>query len=137
MLWFKIKITIVLLLFLIYTGSALRTSRRRSSSRRRSNCIPIPCITGYWSEWSTCGAQCEVQTRTREKITAAKCGGSCILKKWRWCGQLMTCFNGGSLEDRECVCKKGYSGFCCEEKGTCNGYSPEDINIPEYKLSVS
>lgn len=116
MLWLKTEVAIVLLFFFIcYTGSDPRASlsRRRSSSRRRSGCTPIPCVAGPWSEWSACGTECQVQTATREEITSAKCGGPCTLEEWRWCGQ-MTCFNGGSLEDEKCVCKKGYSGYCCE-----------------------
>ena len=79
----------------------------------------VHCQLSYWSQWSACTTACGVsgtQTSFRHKITLEQCGGSCTstFTKTRACS--ISCFNGGSVKGGGCVCKKGYSGECCDEK---------------------
>ena len=77
------------------------------------------CQLSSWSKWSACSTRCGVsgtQSSNRHKIITEQCGGTCTFtfRKTRACPSL-SCLNGGSLEDKTCFCKKGYSGVCCEK----------------------
>ena len=78
----------------------------------------VDCQVSSWSQWSACPITCGVsgiQSSTRHRIIAEKCGGACpyTLRKTRQC-QKIRCLNGGTLQEQSCFCKEGYTGDCCE-----------------------
>lgn len=82
----------------------------------------LDCKISSWSEWSACTTPCGIsgiQSSARHRIAIEKCGGTCTstFRKTRKC-PLLSCLNGGTLEDGTCFCTKNYGGNCCENKKT-------------------
>jgi len=114
----------VILLSLSETNSWWgRRGRRRSGSRsrRRSgpSCRAEYCRVGSWTSWSSCSHQCGTsgeQTRTRQLLQAASCGGFCSYNMYesRACNR-DNCQNGGTPHRGGCSCRAGYGGTCCDQ----------------------
>lgn len=99
----------------------------------------VDCKLSHWSEWSGCTTVCGVsgtQSSSRYRITTEQCGGKCSssLTKTRSC-QPISCFNGGSLRNGVCFCKKGFSGDCCQLQGKawrCGGLGSVDCLLSSW-----
>ena len=90
-----------------------------SRRRRRRACSAVSCLVGHWTSWSSCSHQCGMsgkQTRTRQVLRPASCGGSCpySLSGTRACNR-DNCRNGGTPHIGGCSCRAGYGGTCCEQ----------------------
>ena len=92
-----------------------------SSSRRRSrpSCRAEDCSVGSWTSWSSCSHQCGTsgeQTRTRQPVQTAYCGGTCPygMRESRACNR-DNCRNSGNPHSGGCSCRVGYGGNCCQQ----------------------
>jgi len=104
------------LLYLLTEASAWRRRRRRRSP---PPCSAVNCQVGSWTSWSSCSHQCGTsgtQSRTRQQVQAASCGGTCPynLRETRACNR-DSCRNGGTPHSSGCSCRAGYRGTCCEQ----------------------
>ena len=107
-------ITICIILLLVGTSMSWRRRRRR----RRRSCHAVNCQVGSWTSWSSCSHQCGTsgeQSRTRQQVQAASCGGTCpySLRETRACNR-NNCQNGGTPQSSGCRCRSGFRGTCCE-----------------------
>ena len=105
------------LLYLLTEASAWRRRRRRR--RSPPPCSAVNCQVGSWTSWSSCSHQCGTrgtQSRTRQQVQAASCGGTCPyhLRETRACNR-DNCRNGGTPHSSGCSCRAGYRGTCCEQ----------------------
>ena len=81
---------------------------------------PVNCQLSRWSQWSACTTPCGVNGTSssyRYRIATEQRGGTCTtpFRKTKACPQL-SCLNGGSLQNKTCLCREEYSGVCCEEQ---------------------
>ncbi|XP_022785602.1 spondin-1-like [Stylophora pistillata] len=111
----------------------LRETRQCYSSKE------VNCELSSWSKWSACTTKCGVsgiQTSIRHRTVVEQCGGNCssILSKTRSCPEI-SCLNGGSVNDKTCICKDGYEGECCENQVVlphCVGIPPTDCQLTSW-----
>ena len=123
----SIVLTICFVVLITGTNSIFWRRRRR---RRRSSpppCSAINCKVGSWTSWSSCSRQCGTsgsQTRTRQKLQAAQCGGTCPykLQETQACNR-GNCKHGGTPNNAGCSCRLGYGGRCCQQ-GEVNERKP-------------
>ena len=106
----------ICLLYILTEVSAWRRRRRRTSP---PPCSAVNCRVGSWTSWSSCSHQCGTsgtQTRTRQQIQAASCGGTCPYNTYesQACNR-DNCRNGGTPHSSGCSCRTGYGGTCCEQ----------------------
>ena len=106
----------ICLLYLLTEASAWRRRRRRAPP---PPCSAINCQVGSWTSWSSCSHQCGTsgeQTRTRQQVQAASCGGTCPynLRETLACNR-DSCQNGGTPHSGGCSCSAGYGSTCCEQ----------------------
>jgi len=105
----------ICLLCLLTEASAWRRRRRRRSP---PPCSAVNCQVGSWTSWSSCSHQCGTsgtQSRTRQQVQAASCGGTCpySLSETQACNR-DSCRNGGTPYSGGCSCRAGYGGTCCD-----------------------
>lgn len=94
-------------------------------SRQCYSSQSVDCQLSSWTQWSACSTPCGVsgiQFSVRHRVVTEQCGGSCTssFRKTRACQEL-SCLNGGSLKGRNCFCKEGFSGDCCEKGNSSKG----------------
>ena len=113
-------IAICFLLLLNETNSIFWRRRRRRRRRSPPPCSAVNCQMGSWTSWSYCSHQCGTsgtQSRTRQEVQSASCGGTCLYDTYesRACNRDNNCHHGGTPQRRGCSCREGYGGICCEQ----------------------
>ena len=131
----RVLITIFIIFLLVGTAMSWRRRRRR----RRRSCRAVNCGVGSWTSWSSCSRQCGTsgeQTRTRQLVRAASCGGSCPykLRETRACNR-NRCQNSGTPHSSGCSCRSGYRGTCCEYGEFRLSSMPKLANSPSTTLN--
>lgn len=94
-----------------------------TESRHCYGNLPVDCVLGVWSEWSSCSfhGRCNLsafQTSIRSKLYTEGCGGTCkdaVFEKRKSC----SCLNGGTPINGTCQCKEHYYGGCCMYSEYC------------------
>lgn len=113
----SIVLTICFVVLITGTNSIFWSRRRRR--RSPPPCNVRNCQVGSWTSWSSCSHQCGTsgsQTRTRQQLQAAQCGGICPyhLQETQGCNR-GNCQNGGTPNNGGCSCRSGYGGMCCQQ----------------------
>ena len=113
----SIVLTICFVVLITGTNSIFWSRRRRR--RSPPPCNARNCQVGSWTSWSSCSHQCGTsgsQTRIRQKLQAAQCGGTCPykLQETQACNR-GNCKHGGTPNNAGCSCRVGYGGRCCQQ----------------------
>ena len=130
----SIVLTICFVVLITGTNSIFWSRRRRR--RSPPPCKARNCQVGSWTSWSSCSHQCGTsgsQTRTRQQLQAAQCGGTCPyhLQETQGCNR-GNCQNGGTPNNGGCSCRLGYRGMCCQQ-----GEVFERQTVVAFRLLVS
>ena len=110
---------VIFIICLLYFSTETSAWRRRRRRRAPPPCNAANCQVGSWTSWTSCSHQCGssgTQTRTRQVVQGASCGGTCPynLVETQACNR-DSCQNGGTPRSSGCSCRAGYGGTCCEQ----------------------